>query len=261
MTPLSLFLLLFTLLQGIPLPHRPRDPWVFRSVLDQKARMVTLALSDEMWAAYDCTSCALYKVWKGGVHFDGAVYTTVHGPQPTSQGQPYTVGASGDPWSASVNGRDVAVKLHWRGYTLHAGRATLNYDIQLPDGRMISMQETPEYILSHEAMNQDALESFGVMPGAPGFLRSFFADEIPEGVVLYLKVRTDGALAKIPAEGFAREEVSESALLDGQPAKQTVSYFTLGHQRKEANMTLFFEPLPTSDTGGEEKPKKEEKKR
>ena len=55
-------------------PERPYQPWVFRSVLDQQPRIITLALHDNMWAAYHTDSCALYKIWKGHVQLQGAVY-------------------------------------------------------------------------------------------------------------------------------------------------------------------------------------------
>ncbi|MFN7120139.1 MAG: cytochrome C, partial [Saprospiraceae bacterium] len=63
---------------------RPHDPWVFRSVLDSIPRMLTVALNDNLWAAYSAQTGALYKTWKGTVNFDGAVYTTAHGPQPST---------------------------------------------------------------------------------------------------------------------------------------------------------------------------------
>ncbi len=40
---------------------RPRDPWVFRSVLDNKPRMITAALHDDMYVAYSAQTCQLYK--------------------------------------------------------------------------------------------------------------------------------------------------------------------------------------------------------
>ena len=70
--------------------ERPNPMRVFRSVLDERARMITVPLHDDMWLAYDATDCALYKAWTGDVKFDGAVYTTVHGPQPTARGAPPT---------------------------------------------------------------------------------------------------------------------------------------------------------------------------
>ena len=50
---------------------RPMDPWVFRSVLDKKPRMVTAALDDNLFVAYDARACQIYKAWKGGVTFLG----------------------------------------------------------------------------------------------------------------------------------------------------------------------------------------------
>ncbi len=44
--------------------ERPREAWVFRSVLDLKPRMVTAALSEDVWVAYDARTASLYKAWK-----------------------------------------------------------------------------------------------------------------------------------------------------------------------------------------------------
>ena len=68
---------------------RPRDPWAFRSVLDKKPRMLTLALDTACYAAYDLANCNLYKVWKGGVLMEGAAYTDKKNVQPTSWGAEY----------------------------------------------------------------------------------------------------------------------------------------------------------------------------
>ena len=69
--------------------EHPLAVWVFRSVLDQKPRMVTAAIDSSLWVAYDTQTGLLYKAWQGGVLLDGAVYTMAHGPQPTSLGNPY----------------------------------------------------------------------------------------------------------------------------------------------------------------------------
>ncbi|HPQ20811.1 MAG TPA: DUF1080 domain-containing protein [Saprospiraceae bacterium] len=70
---------------------RPHSPWVFRSVLDTQARMITMALDDRLWAAYHVETGGLYKVWDGVVNFEGPVYNQVHGPQPTTLGDAYFV--------------------------------------------------------------------------------------------------------------------------------------------------------------------------
>ena len=76
-------------LQGPPawwkeevLGPRPRDPWVFRCVLEERPRMLVLALHEDLWVAYDTSNCSLYGIWSGGIDFAGAVYDTRHGPQP-----------------------------------------------------------------------------------------------------------------------------------------------------------------------------------
>ena len=78
---------------------RPHDPWVFRSVLDWKPRVITMALHKDLWIAYSTENAALYKVWKGTVYFDGPVYTHAHGPQPISIGDAYQVNAYKNPGS------------------------------------------------------------------------------------------------------------------------------------------------------------------
>ncbi|HMQ01322.1 MAG TPA: cytochrome C, partial [Cyclobacteriaceae bacterium] len=84
---------------------RPRDPWVFRSVLDGQPRMVTVALHDDLYLAFDARHAGLYKAWKGGVILDGAVYTTKHGPQPTTKGYAYYENVMSKPeWQLLVNG-------------------------------------------------------------------------------------------------------------------------------------------------------------
>lgn len=128
--------------------ERPLDAWVFRSVLDEKARMVTAALHEELWVAYDAQNANLYKVWKGGVNFDGAVYTTVHGPQPTSKGYAYhenDTTISG--WLINENGREYSPKVRYQGHRITNGKLNLSYQLITNAGTAIDVTETPEYII------------------------------------------------------------------------------------------------------------------
>src|SRR5258706_3333755 len=84
---------------------RPYQPWVFRSVLDDQPRIITLALNDHLWAAYHTDSCSLYKVWKGQVHLQGAVYDNAHGPQPISIGDAWLKNPYGRPWNVAKDGQ------------------------------------------------------------------------------------------------------------------------------------------------------------
>lgn len=210
---------------------RPRDPWVFRCVLDKRPRMVTLALSDEMWAAYDATHCGVYKVWKGGVHFDGPVYTTVHGPQPTTQGASYVDGIDGDVWSATVAKHPAQATARWKGYRFNGDHVALDYEIVLADGRAFAVQESPEYVTPEKMMDDRRIAEHGLVRGSPGFLRNFFARGLPEDVELSL--RTPAGEAK--------------KILDPAPEAQGDAHtvlVALSSKRPQASLALFFAPLP-----------------
>jgi hypothetical protein len=132
-------------------PVRPRDPWVFRCVLDQRARMVVINPRDDLWLAYDATTCSLHKVWKGDVKFDGAVYTTVHGPQPTSRGSSLLPTAPPEKsWRVEKNGAPVAFKAEWKGYAFEQDRVWLKATLKCEDGAVIEVSESPEFVVGTE---------------------------------------------------------------------------------------------------------------
>ncbi|MES2658874.1 MAG: hypothetical protein V4689_09660 [Verrucomicrobiota bacterium] len=53
---------------------RGRDPWAFRMILENKTRMLVLALRSDLWAAYNPANGTLHKVWNGGIQFRGKVW-------------------------------------------------------------------------------------------------------------------------------------------------------------------------------------------
>ncbi len=111
---------------------RPRDPWVFRSVLDGNARALTAALDHDLWIAFDVDRGELWRVWRGDVRFTGTVYDTLHGPQPTARGPAYfewrdwkpagpgvAPNPPGDGWRFATG---ETAELRWRGHRfLEAG--------------------------------------------------------------------------------------------------------------------------------------------
>lgn len=233
-------------------PKRPRDPWVFRSVLDLHPRTVTIALSDDMWLAYDATTCGLTKAWKGGVTFDGPVYTTVHGPQPTSFGKSYTEGIAGDVWEANVDGKDVAALAIWRGYRFNGEHVALEYEIVLEDGRKVSVQEAPEFVRPEQLFDEARREELVLMTGHPGLLRSFYARDIPDRVKISLQLRTDGVTGKL-AETLERERFVEVPDEKGGKYTRVYSHLALTKMRPASNLILFFEPIPDEKPKGDAK--------
>ncbi|MBX2817634.1 MAG: hypothetical protein KTR24_16615 [Saprospiraceae bacterium] len=65
--------------------------WIRRSVLDGRPRMLTVALEDDWYLAYDLEYGDLYKMWQGGVHWDGAVFNSIKTIQPSSWGETYYI--------------------------------------------------------------------------------------------------------------------------------------------------------------------------
>ena len=118
----------------------PRDVWVFRSVLDERARIATVALAKDFWIAYDATNCGLYKFWKGDVNFEGAVYTTVHGPNPTSKGGEI-LGGKLDATVWKVDGKET--KPRYRGHRMLKGnRVQFVYELPV-NGKTVTVTEEP----------------------------------------------------------------------------------------------------------------------
>jgi hypothetical protein len=250
--PIALALAAQSPLAQAPVLHeRPRDPFVFRCVLDKRVRIVTLALSDEMWAAYDTQTCGVYKIWKGGVKFDGAVYTTVHGPTPTSRGSDYMRGIDGPVWVARVGDNVMDARAEWRGYRLEHGACVLLYDVILKDGRTIRVEERPESLRADQFFKPEELEDWGLEPGLPGFVRKFFAPDVPAGVLVAVNVRSDAPRGRfIDAGGAAQEQLIDTKDEKGQViATEIHSLIWLNADRKWNSITQFFDPieLPQAD--------------
>ncbi len=152
---------------------RPRDPWVFRSVLDQQPRIVTATLHDELFVAYDARYCGLYKAWKGKVILDGPVYTTTHGPQPTSAGYAYFEERLHEPaWRLMVNGNEVIPQVKFKGHYFKNSQVTFRFTLSDENGNKADVEETPEYTSKS---------------GKNGLHRKFVISNVSSGVEVALK--------------------------------------------------------------------------
>jgi cytochrome c len=131
--------------------EHPLAVWVFRSVLDQKPRMVTAAIDSSLWVAYDTQTGLLYKAWQGGVLLDGAVYTMAHGPQPTSLGNPYFE-SEDQSWLLMSEGNSVAFDFQYKGHVIKGTNVIFNYEITSPEGDKIQISESPSFV-KNESQN------------------------------------------------------------------------------------------------------------
>lgn len=126
--------------------ERPREPWAFRSVLDEKPRVLTLALNKELYVAYDTQHGGIFKAWNGDVNFDGAVYTTAHGPQPTSKGFGYMEdNRTASVWHLSKEAETKPAKVQYLGHRFDKGQVTLTFKLSNDLGEVV-LEEQPEFI-------------------------------------------------------------------------------------------------------------------
>ena len=109
---------------------RPNECWVRRSVLDKRARIIDVDLNKDLYVAYDGNNCGIFKIWKGGVNFSGAVWDSKHGPQPVSLGKPFTEGILDEQiWFLQKAGLDVPTKVNFKGYIWKNNSVTFKYEL------------------------------------------------------------------------------------------------------------------------------------
>ena len=230
--------------------ERAQDPWVFRSVLDQQPRMLTLALNDALWAAYHASNGALYKVWKGSVNLDGAVYTTVHGPQPSSLGDAYIENSVEAPWTVALNGAEEKPKLKFRGHRFEKGQVNVMYDLILSDGSIINVLEQPECVFTETG--QVGFERVFKLEGVPSGAEVFFQTNI-SSIATENNIKTDGTLEVINSEplqakGLDALSVVTKLKLKGNGNTKLTAFFTkyplIENQNKLAEDEGEVEELP-----------------
>lgn len=121
--------------------------WVFRCVLDGKPKALVAALHEDLYIGYDTDNCQLFKAWKGGVKFDGAVYaSTKHGPQPISLAPWYHVAQLSPIWKLLNGQEEVKCKTEFKGYVWKDNKLRIQFDLVHDSLGRISLEETPEYV-------------------------------------------------------------------------------------------------------------------
>ncbi|MEM8908804.1 MAG: c-type cytochrome, partial [Bacteroidota bacterium] len=175
--------------------ERPYSPWIFRSVLDVQPRILTMALHDNLWVAYHTQTGALYKAWKGYVEFDGAVFTTAHGPQPLSVGDAYMVNEFKSPWYILQNGEEIQPKIQYRGHRFQAGHGELMYELSWGNGQKARIIERPEYLSDESELTT--------------FERLFTTSEVPEGSQIGWKTNISSIALKNQIQSDGQFEITE----------------------------------------------------
>ncbi len=209
--------------------ERPHSPYVFRSVLDKNPRMVTFALSDEIWAAYRTSDCSIYKAWQGNVNFDGPVYNTVHGPQPTTIGNAYMENNIDRIWTLKdANSTDLKASIKYKGHRFISDGVEMMFEMNAPGlEKPISISEQPEAFLSES--NQ------------PIFKRTFTTQNVPEGYTVYFSFNTNSIVVEsnIETDGKLTVDSKKENQIDKKTILELSGTLALNSNAKTALNTTF----------------------
>jgi len=175
---------------------RGHNPWVFRSVIDDLPRAITFALGDELWVAYSAQNASLYKAWKGSVDFDGAVYTSAHGPQPSVVGDAYIVNEHEHPWRLKIGDQITELKAKYKGHKMVGEHAEMKYELTTPSNQKVTVTERPEIVLNEN--------------GRTGFERTFSVSGLPSSAQLGLRSNISSVLIPSDIQTNGNFEVIES---------------------------------------------------
>ncbi|MCK0136065.1 c-type cytochrome [Arenibacter sp. S6351L] len=198
--------------------QRPIDVWTFRSVLDKRPRMLTVALDSQMYVAYDLAQCTLYKAWKGGVAMEGAPYTAKKNIQPISWGTSYiSENSQQQRWIVQRNGKAETLKIINKGYEYRNEQVYLNYALVLRSGDSVQVKERPEFVKDPK--------------GRPGLERWFSTDGVPEDTKLLLKLDND--YFKLASNDVSVKTDYFDILPEQSPPDNKISYDHLGRMWME----------------------------
>ena len=208
---------------------RPRDPWVFRSVLDKQPRMITATLADEMFVAYDARYCGLYKAWKGEVILDGPVYTTKHGPQPTSEGYAYFEQRLRQPaWRFVIDGKELIPNAQFKGHYFKNDQVTFRFSLSDTLGNRADIEETPEYVSKS---------------GNNGLHRKFVVKNASAGLTVSLKTSLTNLENETDYETTGKLTVDSTSTVkypDGSVFNVAITL--LLNSDKETDLKVYFHP-------------------
>ncbi|HMI05665.1 MAG TPA: c-type cytochrome, partial [Pedobacter sp.] len=189
--------------------QRTGDIWVWRTVLDLRSRMISIGLNDKLWVAYDTRNASFYKAWTGGIVFDGAVYTTAHGPQPVSVGNTYFSETEDNPWLITANGISAIPEVIYKGHTVLNNNISLKYEL-VYKGNHIQVDEYPEYYKADKKV---------------GLERVFKTSQVPEGLSISLKMHLESIISDADVSADSKFSISKS---DAQEVSGTAYKVTEG---------------------------------
>ena len=127
---------------------RGHSPWVLRSSLDGRPRMISMALEPELWLSYSTETASIHQLWRGDIDFTGPVYDAQHGVEPTSRGRAYLRPPEATAWRVREGDGWRPARLRWRGHGFdpNSGAVWLRFEVSNSAGEARTVTEWPERI-------------------------------------------------------------------------------------------------------------------
>jgi cytochrome c len=115
--------------------------------------MITLKFAGDQQMAYDLEKMVPYKVWSGGVLWNGAVFNHVKTIQPSSYGDTYWQVSDGSSfWRLRENGQDIPFELQYRSYDIvDDHQLSFQYEVRLGN-QLITISESPRLIAVEDSI-------------------------------------------------------------------------------------------------------------
>jgi cytochrome c len=206
----------------------PPDARVIRCVLDGHCRALVVPLGHDVWAAWDTSRGTLLKCWQGDVSWDGPVYTTVHGPQPSSRGDDLLDPLAGAEWSARVGDAETRPVVVFEGYSMPADAAVeLGWRLDLPDGRSLRVGETAWLVTDEEHGRPALRRTFTPRPHGAAADVSLTAHGRPAAAARN-RLQADGEVRRVDLGADESDAVTgfslSLALRSDAPTQVRVSY-------------------------------------
>jgi len=127
---------------------RGHSPWVLRSSLDGRPRMLSLALAPELWLSYSTETASIHQFWQGEIDFKGPVYDAQHGFEPLSSGRAYLRPPVTTAWRVREGDVWYPAGVRWRAHGLdpESGAVWLRFELRDDSGGVRTITEWPERV-------------------------------------------------------------------------------------------------------------------
>lgn len=157
---------------------RPLEKWIYRAPIDGRQGVISLALHERLWAAYDTQSCEVFQTWQGGIRR----------PHPDSayehMGYQYYQNQLTPAWKVTQKGKELAVRPQFDSMELILDHPIMHYRLLLPDSQSIVIKEYLSFHGNEKNVNRN------------GLTQTFWVESIPAGVEVHLAMSQDGLFLK-----------------------------------------------------------------